>query len=409
LAGPAGAGGSGDRSFATEPSVVAEQAGMVAAAWSPPGAPVSWRLTAAQFETLGSDPELLAIAATIPPDRLPPLLFEAAATFLVLELAPRPLRDSFPRVGEPQPPIAAGFREEYRAFCLDHRERLTELCAEHRYQMNEVGRCADVVPALQAAAGGREIVLVDVGTGAGLALNLDRYRYVFRGEGGAVTTTGSTESDVVIETQLRGDGVPPVGPALPSVVDRVGIDVEPLDLGDQAVRDWLAACIPQEIGAVTRFHSAIEVALAHPARMLRGDACALLPQVLDGIPEGPLVCVMDSYVHVFFAPEDLRRFRAQLDRAGSRRDVDWISIDPLVPMGREATRSVLGLPVPPSLIERNREEGVFGVVGRLSYRGGRRSGALLGLAHPSAAWLEWLPPGGAGPAPPVVGDRDAVA
>jgi hypothetical protein len=409
MAESAEAGGSGDRAFATEPSVVAEQAGMVAAAWSPPGAPASWRLTAAQFEALASDPELLAIAATIPPARLPPLLFEAAATFLVLELEPRPLRDIFPRVGEPQPPIDARFRDEYRAFCLDHSEQLIELCAEHRYQMNEVGRCADVVPALQAAAEGREIVLVDVGTGAGLALNLDRYRYVFRGPGGAVATSGSADSEVVIETQLRGDGVPPVGPALPSVVDRVGIDVEPLDLADPGVRDWLAACIPQEIGAVTRFHSAIEVALAHPARMVRGDACTLLPQVLGDIPDGPLVCVMDSYVHVFFAPDDLRRFRAEVDRAGSRRDLDWISIDPLVPMGREATHSVLGLPVPTSLIERNRAEGVFGVVGRLSYRGGRRSGALLGLAHPSAAWLEWLPVSEAGPPPPEVGDRGAVA
>ena len=399
----------GDRSFATEPSAVAEQAGMVAAAWSPPGAPASWRLTAAQFEALGSDPELLAIAAAIPPERLPPLLFEAAATFLVLELDPDPLRDSFPRIGEPQPSIAAGFREEYRAFCLDHRGRLAELCADHRYQMNEVGRCADVVPALRAAAGGREVVLVDVGTGAGLALNLDRYRYVFRGPGGAVTTMGSPESEVVIETQLRGDGVPPVGPALPSVVDRVGIDVEPLELGDPAVRNWLAACIPQEIGAVTRFHRAIELALQHPVRMVRGDACAVLPEVLASIPEGPLVCVMDSYVHVFFAPDDLRRFRAHVDHAGSSRDLDWISIDPLVPMGRDATGSVLGLPVPDALIERNRREGVFGVVGRLSYRGGRRSGALLGLAHPAAAWLEWLPADGAGSASPEVGDPGAVA
>jgi hypothetical protein len=117
--------------------------------------------------------------------------------------------------------------------------------------------------------------------------------------------------------------------------------------------------------------------------------------LLASIPEGPLVCLTDSYVHVFFAPDDLRRFRAEVERAGSERDLDWISIDPLVPMGRDATGSVLGLPVPGALIERNRREGVFGVVGRLSYRGGRRSGALLGIAHPAAAWLEWLPDPGA--------------
>ena len=89
----------------TDLRVVAEQAGMVATAWSPPDAPPSWRLTAAQFEALRNDQEMLELGATIPEERLPPLLFEAAATFLVLALEPRPLRDWFPRVGEPQPPL----------------------------------------------------------------------------------------------------------------------------------------------------------------------------------------------------------------------------------------------------------------------------------------------------------------
>jgi hypothetical protein len=381
------------RAFATEPHIVAQQAGMVATAWSPPEAPPSWQLTAAQFAALRDDRELLEIAATIPADRLPPLLFEAAAAFLVLTLEPRPLRDWFPQLGEPQPALDPRFRAEYRAFCLDHRERLLELCGSHRYQMNEVGRCADVVPALApAVADGRDVALVDVGTGAGLALHLDRYRYVFHEPGGDLVGVGDADSEVLIETQVRGPTRPPIPSELPHVVDRVGIDIEPLDLAARDVRAWLAACIPQEIGAVTRFHRAAEVAIAHPSRTVRGDAGAVLPDVLEGIPDGPLVCLLDSYVHVFFEPEDLRRFRAVVDRAGAERDLDWVSIDPLVPMGRSAEKSVLGIPVPQSLVERNRQRGVFGVIGRLSYREGRRSGALLGFAHPGAAWLEWLEP-----------------
>jgi hypothetical protein len=376
---------------ASDPQVIAEQAAMVAAAWSPAEAPPSWRLTAQQFEALREDRELLALASTIPPDRLPALLFAAAATLLVLELEPQPLRDWFPRVGEPQPPVGAGFQAEYRAFCLEHRERLAALCAAHRYQMNEVGRCADVVPALAPAIDdGREVVLVDVGTGAGLALHLDRYRYLFTGPGERRFAVGDPSSEVLIETEVRGTAAPPVASSLPRVVDRVGIDAEPLDLADPAVRAWLEACLPQEIGAVTRFHRAAEVATEHPARTVRGDACDALAEVLAGIPEGPLVCVIDSYVHVFFDGGELRRFRALLDSVGARRDLDWISIDPLVPMGRAASASVLGIPVPPALLERNRRDGVFGVIGRLAYRDGHSQGALLGLAHPGAAWLQWL-------------------
>src|SRR5262249_38547865 len=107
------------RPMATDPSVVAEQAGMVAAAWSPADAPATWALTAAQFEALRDDSELLALAATIPPERLPPLLFTAAATFLVLERSPRPLRDWFPRLGATQPPVDDRFKNAYRRFCLE--------------------------------------------------------------------------------------------------------------------------------------------------------------------------------------------------------------------------------------------------------------------------------------------------
>ena len=61
-----------------------------------------------------------------------------------------------------------------------------------------------------------------------------------------------------------------------------------------------------------------------------------------------------------------------------------------MPLGGSADRSVLGLPVDHALVDRNRNEGLFGVIGRLRYRGGQRTGAILGIAHPGAAWLEWL-------------------
>ncbi|MGH2887543.1 MAG: DUF2332 domain-containing protein [Solirubrobacteraceae bacterium] len=383
--------GDGINAHATDPAVVAQQAAAIAAAWSPPGAPMSWWLTAAQFASLRDDRELLAIAAEIAPDRLPALLFSAAATSLVLKLSPHPLRDCFPYPGVPQPPIAADFRPQYRAFCLDHREQLAELCATHRYQMNEVGRCADLLPALAPAiAEGREIALVDIGTGAGLALHLDRYRYKFHGPGDSEATVGPEDGEVVIETEVRGSRRAPVAPALPRIADRVGIDVEPLDLNDPSVRAWLAACIPQEIGAVTRFHHAVDVAIANPARTVRGDALEVLPGVLAGIEEGPLLCLIDTYVNVFFTTEDLKRFRAVLDEFTAQRDLDWISIDPLVPLGGAANRTVLGLPAPTALVERNRREGLFGVIGRIQYRANKQSGALLGIAHPGAAWLEWI-------------------
>jgi hypothetical protein len=374
----------------TDPAVVADQADVVATAWSPPDAPGTWALTAAQFATLRDDRELLAIAARIAPDRLPPLLFSAAATFLVRATEPEPLRGWFPRLGEPQQPLGARFGAEYRSFCLDNRERLLELCARHRYQMNEVRRCAHLLPALAPAiASGRELALVDIGTGAGLALYLDRYRYTFGSPDGTARVLGDPGSAVELATDVRGAGRLPLPDALPPLADRVGIDIEPLELADGQVREWLTACLPQEIGAITRFHHAAEVAVAGSGRLLRGDACEALAEAVSSIPADRLICIVDSYVHVFFGDEQLRRFRGQVDRLGAERDLDWISLDPLIPMGHDATGTVIGADPPRSLLQRNRTAGaVFGVLGRVGWRDGARTTELLALGHPGAAWVE---------------------
>lgn len=374
----------------TDPAIVADQAATVAAAWSPPSAPATWALTAAQFATLRDDPELLALAARIPPARLPPLLFSAAATFLVRATEPEPLRSWFPRLGEPQRPLEARFAAEYRSFCLDNGDRLLELCGRHRYQMNEVGRCAHLLPALAPAIdSGRELALIDIGTGAGLALYLDRYRYTFRCPDGTTRMLGDEASPVALATEVRGATPPRLPRELRPVADRIGIDIEPLELADAGVREWLTACLPQEIGALTRFHHAAEVALAGPARLVRGDAGDILGEIAASIPEDRLICIVDSYVHVFFTGEQLRRFSEQVDRIGAERDLDWISLDPLIPMGRDATGTVIGAEPPPSLLHLNRTAGaVFGVLARVSWRERVRTTELLAIGHPGAAWMQ---------------------
>ena len=375
----------------TNPDVVASEAAVVAAAWSGPDAPDSWRLIAAQLGALRDDPELGALAASAPPDRLPALLFTAAATHLVLTHEPEPLRGWFPYVGEGQASLGDTFGVEYRGFCLDHRDELLATMAAHRYQMNEVGRCAGLVLALDPElANGRAVTFIDVGTGAGLALHFDRYAYRFVGPAATMQRAGAGGTPVAIETQMLGSATPLVPERMPTVVQRIGIDVEPLALADADVRAWLAACIPQTIEAVTRFEQAVDVALSEPATMIRGDAIDVLTDVLRSVPANRFVLVQDSYVSVFFDDAQRRRLRAVIDTAGAERDLDWISIDPLVPLGATATDTVLGVRAPQALITRNHDEGVFGAITRLSYRDGRRRETLVGIAHPGAAWHEWL-------------------
>ncbi len=365
--------------------VVAGQARAIADAWSPPGAPESWWLTAATFAAIVEHDELLDLAAAVPPGRLPPLLLAAAVQYLAPSTG---LGRHYPQPGGSQPGRDPGFGAELAAFAREHASALAELCAGHRYQMNEVGRCADVLPVLAtiAADDDRPLAVVDLGTGAGLTLGLDRYHYTYRAADGTTRSVGDPASTVRLDCPVR-TGSPPVPDAVPAVVDRIGVDVEPLDLGDTATRAWLAACIPPEAGAVTRFAAAAALAGAAPARSVRGDLLDVLADVVATVAPDVLPCLVDTYVHVFLPPADLARFDRLLDGLG--RDVEWVSVDPLVPLGPDARRTVQGIDVPPEWVRDNRDGGVFGVIGRVSVRDGVRTGTVLGRAHPGAAWLDW--------------------
>ena len=374
----------------TDPAVLAGQAMAIADAWSPPDAPQSWWLTSATFAAIAREGVLLELAAEIPPDRLPPLLLAAVLEYLVGAEPDAPIARHYPVPGGEQPPPDPAFGAELAAFAAARRDRVAQLCEAHRYQMNEVGRCVDVLPALGmiAAADNRPIALVDLGTGAGLGLHLDRYRYTYRAPDGSARTVGDPAAPVRLSCVVRA-GAPPLPPSVPVLADRVGIDAEPLDLTDPDTLAWLAACVPPEAGAVTRFAEASTLARAEPARKVRGSLLDVLSDVVADLPPDALVCLVDTYVHVFLPPADLARFDDLLAKIGRERDLDWVSVDPLVPLGPDARRTVQHLDVPPEWIEENRKGGVFGVIGHVRIRDGVRTGTVLGRAHPGAAWLEW--------------------
>jgi hypothetical protein len=255
--------------------------------------------------------------------------------------------------------------------------------------MNEVARCAQLALALGIVAGrhpGRPLALIDVGTGSGLALHLDQYRYEITG----IPPFGDVSSPLTIHCALRGELRPPRPLPWPPIVLRTGVDRSPIDLTDPEARAWLRSCVPPETESLSRFDRAAVIAMRQPVTLLAGDGCDDLPTVLASVPSEPLTVIMDAYTAVFFEEDRLRNFRHTLENEAGQRDIAWISLDPLVPLGAEGRSSVQGLEVPTRLVEEYREEGVFGVLGLVEYRDSPGSTRLLARAHPSGTWLEWL-------------------
>ncbi|OLZ62483.1 hypothetical protein AV521_41655 [Streptomyces sp. IMTB 2501] len=121
-----------------------------------------------------------------------------------------------------------------RAPALDTLLRMTDsvvaVAVRRQARTSETGRCAVLYPAVAEAArrvGAHTVGLIDVGCSAGLNLNVDRVGITYS-NGQAL---GDPSSPVQLSSSIAGDRPVPTR-AMPEVVARVGVDLDPVDVTD---------------------------------------------------------------------------------------------------------------------------------------------------------------------------------
>jgi hypothetical protein len=216
----------------------------------------------------------------------------------------------------------------------------------------EADRCAVLYPAIAEAArraGADTVGLIDVGTPAGLNLQVDRVGIAYS-DG---RTLGDPSSPVQVSASVVGNR--PVPPrAMPAVVARVGVDPDPLDPTDPDDARWLRACVgPDQPERLARLDAQIAVAATAPALLLRGNAVELLPDAVARVPADALPVVTTTWALSRLAPEERQRFLHVLGEAAAGRPVAWVSAEgvgvaPAIPtLGdrRASGHSIIGLAV----------------------------------------------------------------
>ena len=256
---------------------------------------------------------------------------------------------------------------ELRLFITQHAHAVSEVMRSRRTQTNEVGRCAVLLPALPPGP----LALVEVGASAGLCLLLDRFHYEL-----GTTRVGDPSSPVRV--CCRVNGPVPLPTALPEVVWRCGLDLNPIDVRDDDAVRWLLACVwPDHHERRQRLDAAIEVARAYPPAVKAGDLVDDLPAVLAQAPDHAQLVVFHSAVLTYVSPERRRSFADTLAETSRRRDVVWLS--------NEAPGVVPEM----TALAPKESEGRF-LLGRTRFTNSRRQDELLALAHPHGAEMTWL-------------------
>ncbi|MBC8075969.1 MAG: DUF2332 family protein, partial [Chloroflexales bacterium] len=108
---------------------------------------------------------------------------------------------------------------------------------------------------------------------------------------------GDTASPVLLGCELRGEEVPQLPEALPSIVARMGIDLAPVDVTDADQTAWLRALIsPEQRERAALLERALSEARRDAPRLVTSDALALLPTLAASLPREATLCVFDTFV-----------------------------------------------------------------------------------------------------------------
>ncbi len=266
--------------------------------------------------------------------------------------------------------------EKVRALVQTRRQEIEDLMHTRRTQTNEPGRCATILPALPKGP----LALLEVGASAGLCLLMDEYAYEY-----GDVRLGPESSSVRLRCNVTG--VPSIPESLPQFVWRAGLDINPLDVHDEADVRWLLSCIwPEHHERRERLKAAIAMAQSHEIAIHRGDLVEDLPGLLAQAPTDATLVVFHSAVLSYVSEHARRLFAGILTDASKERDIVWISNESptVVPEVTALAPAVRG---PRFLLGRTR---FTKLLGRTQFEGGRRTDEFHAIAHAHGAELEWM-------------------
>lgn len=343
-------------------------------------------------EGVADDEEVAALLDAARPGQARPVLLLAALHDLVLRRPDLAAARWYPSVAGGVLPDGGPW-PDVRAAALDHAEELRAVIASRATQTNEVNRSVHLGCLLAEAARDvpdAPVALVEVGASAGLLLGLDRYRIEVGDAGQGGTVLGDPRSPVVCRGRLLSGRLHPDA-VLPRVVERVGLDRDPVALDDVDEVRWLEACLwPDQPERLERFRAAVALLRDDPPDLARGDMVADLgptahaaravatASASTGGPPVHLV-VMSSWA-LTYVQRDRREavVEALADLASDGRPVSWLTAEP--------PGCVPGLPAREGDADAGRET----TLGAHRWRDGVALAPVVwGDSHPHGTELRW--------------------
>ncbi|GAA1344144.1 DUF2332 domain-containing protein [Arthrobacter roseus] len=300
---------------------------------------------------IANDHAVLALIDELPAVKRQPNLLLAAARFCGAETAHYPA---------------------FRAFLLRNWDHIRQTMRDRSTQTNEAGRCSVLLPLLAriAAETSRPLALIEVGASAGLCLYPDAYGYQF--DDAPLLGPGLVGAPVL---ECATTGNLPLPTALPDVVSRAGVDLNPLNVNDDDDVAWLEALVwPEHEKRLVRLRAAVNSVRGDPPRIVRGNLIEEVERLVRQAPKDAVVVVFHSAVLAYVDAEGRNAFRLTMER---------LIQDPIRPCHWIANEGFGTLPELENPLEKDPQEvpGLFVL---------KHNGETVARTGPHGQSLDWL-------------------
>lgn len=253
----------------------------------------------------------------------------------------------------------------WRDWLLANWDAVSAIIETKSTQTNEPARCGAFLPLLAQIEG--PIALLEVGASAGLCLYPDRYSYRYA-LGGMRVALDPVEGPSAVKLPINVIGDAPLPAALPEIVWRGGIDMNPLDIRNADELAWLETLIwPEHEERRQRLRAAAAISASDPPHLRRGDLLELLESTAAQAPADATLVVFHSAVLAYLTAEA----RGDFVRRVHELDAVWLSNEGQLVLPKIAAQ----LP------------GDADVRGRFILA---RNGEPVALAGPHGQSLEWI-------------------
>jgi hypothetical protein len=160
------------------------------------------------------------------------------------------------------------------------------------------------------------LALLEVGAAAGLCLLPDCYAYDY---GRRRILPGTRIGPEPPLFSCRASATTPLPRRNVQVAWRAGLDLHPVDLGEESEVRWLEALVwPGEEYRLPRLHAACEIARAHQPRVVQGDLRTDLPKLASEAPRDATLVVFHTAVLAYLPDAaDRSAFAASAQQTGA--------------------------------------------------------------------------------------------